>query len=255
VLSSSFTLEADLAVVRKTILDHLAAQGRIFTDGVTTRLQDWSWDGEKLTLVVQRGSYFDYLGTNWAAAEGLTVEREGRAIPVRELVEPGPALTPLPRARAANHLGVAVMLLCERYALFNVRGQQTTYPGMLDLSASGVLAFEGDKTDPFRHVLTELEEEAGLGADDVDVDSLRLIGLSREHRRAGKPDLFFTVQGRRSLDDLKSIVAQRRGVDSDESAYQLWLPIATLAASPTLLLDFPMSPVVQTGLWLLAQQA
>ena len=32
VLSSSFTLEADLAVVRKTILDHLAAQGRIFTD-------------------------------------------------------------------------------------------------------------------------------------------------------------------------------------------------------------------------------
>lgn len=247
-------LAPNLDWVRNAILDHLVAQGRVFDDGPRSRLYDFSWDGEGLTLVVQRGSYFDYLATNWAAGEGIMVLQRDETVPVRELVEPGPMLTPLSQAKAANHLGVAVMLLCEDHVLINVRGKQATYPGRLDLSASGVLAFEESDTDPFRHVLTELAEEAGLGADNVDVDSLRLIGLSREHRRAGKPDLFFTVRAQKPFSEVKEIVAQRRGVDSDESTQHFWLSTKELATFPKQLQGYPMSPVVQTGLWLLVNQ-
>ena len=155
-------------------------------------------------------------------------------------------------AKAANHTGVVCLYLCENQLLINQRGRQITDSGLWGLSASGTLENDGPHTSPFDHILLELAEETGLTDEFVDTGSLRLIGIAREFHRAGKPEMYFAVRGRRNLADTKAWVARRTGVDAWEAVRSYWVPLADESHWQQLN-DRQLQPSARIGLWFMLQ--
>lgn len=254
-LEEPFRLEPCLESLKGPFIDYLINQGsQRPTNGRTVRLQDVEiLENGHVRLCLQRAAYFDYLLTNWAASQNYAVQDEGdNWIPLRSLVEPGPRLTPLPQARAANHIGVVCLLLCDGYLLLNQRGNQITDRGLWGLSASGTLQNDGPHTSPFGHILTELAEETGLDEDFIDPDSLRLLGIAREFHRAGKPEFYFVVNARKSLVQTKARIDRRAGVDAWESMRSDWLDIRSERALQQLQ-ERRLQPSARIGLWFLTK--
>lgn len=254
-LEEPFQLDRQLESLKQPFIDHLVSQGvQRPTNGRTVRLQDVEQleDG-RVRLCLQSAAYFDYMLTNWAASQNYAVqdERDGW-ISLRSIIEPGPRLMPLPQARAANHIGVVCLLLCEGHLLLNQRGNQITDRGLWGLSASGTLQNDGQDTSPFDHILTELAEETGLDEEFIDLDSLRLLGIAREFHRAGKPEFYFVVNARASLSQIKAWVEQRMGIDAWESVRSDWLDISSELALQQLL-QRRLQPSARIGLWFLMQ--
>lgn len=254
-LNEPFRLAPDLEILKQPFVDLLVEQGVLQPiNSRTVRLQNMEQLEERRErLTLQDATYYDYILTNWAASQDYGVrEHDGTPVSLRDLIEPGPKLTPLSSARPANHIGVACLLLCEGYLLLNQRGRQVTDSGTWGLSAAGILQNAGANTSPFDHILTELVEETGLGADFVDVDSLRLIGIAREFHRAGKPEMYFLVKGHRSLAETQARVNERQGTDAWESVRSDWLPIA---GNPQLwpLQERRWQPSARIGLWFLRE--
>jgi hypothetical protein len=254
-LDDPFFLDAELEDLKRPFIEYLVRQGsQQPTNNRTVRLRDLEQlDQHRIQLTFQSASYFDYMVTNWASSQDYAVARDdGPVTSFRNLVEPGPKLKPLPRAKAANQTGVVCLFLCESCLLVNQRGRQITDSGLWGLSASGTLHNDGYATSPFDHVLTELAEETGLEGDFVDADSLRLIGIAREFHRAGKPEMYFVVRGRRSLVETQERVSRRLGADAWEAVRSDWLALASPAQLATLQ-DHRLQPSAQIGLWFLAQ--
>lgn len=253
-LPEPFHLNRELAELEDPFISFLEKQfpGKKFSNGKTVRLQDMRNDGDRLVLYLQNASYFQYLVTGWAAAEGYAVQNgQGKPIPIRHLVEPGPALSFLSESKASNHVGVGALLLCEGHLLMNVRsGKQMTDSNMLGLSASGVLQNEGAATSPFHHALVELHEEMGISEEDIETDATRLLGIAREFHRAGKPEMYFLFRAKHSLARMTEIVQQRKGVDAWEATQSMWIKVESERMED--LKDvYMLQPSARIGLWLL----
>lgn len=252
-LAEPFRLDPCLEDLKYPFIEYLVNQGTPRpTNGCTVRLQDVEISGGgRLRLRLQSATYFDYMVTNWAASQNYAVQDErGQWISFRQMIEPGPKLTPLPQARAANHIGVVCLLLCEGHLLLNQRGRQITDQGLWGLSASGTLKNEGANTSPFDHILAELAEETGLDGHFVDPESLRLLGIAREFHRAGKPEFYFVVHARRTLAETKAWVDRRTGVDAWEAVRSDWLDVGSQSAVQRLL-ERRLQPSARIGLWFL----
>lgn len=254
-LEEPFQLGPQLEILKRPFIEHLVSEGaQRPTNGPTVRLQDFEplRDG-RIRLSLQNATYFDYMLTNWAASQNYAVEDEnGDWISLRHMVEPGPKLTALPLAQAANHIGVVCLLLCEGHLLMNERGNQITDQGLWGLSASGTLQNDGHATSPFDHILAELTEETGLDEHYIDLGSLRLLGIAREFHRAGKPEFYFTVNARKSLPETKARVDRRTGIDAWESVRSDWLNVRSEYALQQLE-ERRLQPSARIGLWFLIQ--
>jgi hypothetical protein len=135
-------------------------------------------------------------------------------------------LQPLASAVAANHIGVSCILVCDSHLLLTVRSPQLiTGGGMLSVSAGGVQANDGKRTNLHRHMLTEIKEELGIGPGIFPPENLHLIGLAREHWRAGKPEAYFMVNVPRPLEHIRKIIATEQGIDAWESAGRIWVEL------------------------------
>ena len=93
-----------------------------------------------------------------------------------------------------------MIITSDGYTFLQRRSHQTmTYPNMLGPSASGLMNMTADpslKPNPFNAIRLEIQEE--LLIEPTEITDLKYLALTRELRRAGKPEMFFIA--RTSLD-------------------------------------------------------
>jgi len=172
-------------------------RGKSFYDTETARLADVV-GGEKIKLIFQPTSYFEYVKTNMAmdfddAVDGILrdeVHRDGK-------------LELLSKSKLANHTGISGLVFSnDGHMIFQRRSAKVlTNPNQLCQGFSGAMTeddirrcFTGRDTHGVLqdvHVFRELTEELGIRKHSV--AERCFMGLSRELLRGGKPELFFAV--------------------------------------------------------------
>ena len=172
-------------------------RSKSFYDTETARLADVI-GGEKIKLVFQPTSYFEYVKTNMAMdfddAVGGTL---------RDEVHHDGKLEALSKSKLANHTGISGLVFSnDGHMIFQRRSSKVlTNPNQLCPGFSGAMTeddirrcFSGrDTTGSMQdvHVFRELTEELGIRKHSV--TKRCFMGLSRELLRGGKPELFYAV--------------------------------------------------------------
>ena len=190
-----------------------------------------------------RTRYSDYVATNLAALYGIST-RKGKLL---SILEGGPRLSQLRYSRAANPLGVAAMVTTSENSTFlqNRSSQTLTYPNMVGPSVSGTLECVPSLPDPFMAIMREISQE--LGIEPWEILTIKYIGLTRDLKRAGQPDMFFIVKTELSLDTiLKRVDTARDKYETDSilpishveimSEEHFTFPIANSQITPTALM-------------------
>lgn len=168
-------------------------------------------------FIFSYATYFDYLVTNGSHNQKLF-----SGLTVRSLLEPGPALAPLQAATCANHLGINVLLLSsDNHLLLQVRSKNTAvFSRCLSPSVSGAAnldTFEGRGSPSFISWFeTEVHEELSDDLDIDDFESIKVLGLSREIIRLGKPELFLLAKCCKSKQEL-SIIFDKKELEKKRS--------------------------------------
>jgi hypothetical protein len=184
--SSRFSLPEKLQAVKDALVEFQTG-GRA-TDNPTARLAriEYLPTGGKV-LTFERASYFDYIATNHAMDTFIA----GYDATVREMIEPGPNLTPFSEAQAANHLGLVCVVETADSKLIMQRkgGNSVTGANSMHVAASAAMNLREPFQNPFQVMQNELFEEAALTPDET--ASIQAIAVGRELARGGKPELFF----------------------------------------------------------------
>lgn len=187
-----------------TILRRFNAVDRHDYNGLTLATRGREERPGSFRLHFAQSFYYNYLITN-----SLPELRLPGGLTYRDLLEPGPGLSELPTALAENHLGMSCLLrTSDGHLVIPRRSEHTNvFKGQLSPSVSGV-AGVGSCRDadggysPLAWLARELAEELPyLAVDDSTFpggprDHLaraRVLGMTRELRRCGKPELFFLL--------------------------------------------------------------
>lgn len=156
-----------------------------------------------LTLYYGISYYRDYLGTN-LTSDFLDLDASNHRL--RDDLEPGPTLLPLMSTKCANHLGISAIVTTSDGWVVYARSADSvaTFPNMLGpgVSASCSPSQCGPPGDPFAAIVQQADDELGLQTDEI-LDT-RLIGVARELRRAGKPEAYFHMFTRLTLEELQA---------------------------------------------------
>ncbi|RUO26282.1 hypothetical protein CWE09_06085 [Aliidiomarina minuta] len=181
-------------------------------NGLTLSLKAIQLVDEQLSLRFRKSNYYSYLATNMLPEAKLP-----GGLSYRDVLEPGPALHNPDVAVAENHVGLScLMLTTDNYLLIPVRKKTTNvFKGQLSPSVSGAgnipTCFDNAKNiySPLAWLAQETIEElpflqlpvTNLAAFPKEPQALReelasasFLGMSRELRRCGKPELFFSYQ-------------------------------------------------------------
>lgn len=166
-----------------------------------------------LTFNFRKSTYFSYLATNMLPE----VKLPGGAS-YREMLEPGPKLHALDNASVENHIGLSCMFVTtDGHFIIPVRNQNVTvFKGQLSPSVSGAgnlstcSNFDHCGFSPMAWLIHETAEELPfLQRTEIknitplptpyhelekEFERARFLGVSRELRRCGKPELFFSYQ-------------------------------------------------------------
>lgn len=232
------------------VLQRFNAESRRDYNGLTLATRGWQADGDGIRLTFARSFYYSYFVTNMLPE--VTVS--GR-LTYRDLLEPGPALNDLGGALPENHLGMSCLVRTADGALVVPRRSQDThvFKGQLSPSVSGG-ASPGSCRDaelgysPLSWLVRELSEELPFlaGADDVFPGGLRaelaravVLGMTRELRRCGKPELFFFLDLPVPAARVRELAARwrddgsRPGIDHHENERVLVLDEAEVLAGLT----------------------
>ena len=177
-------------------------------NGTTLRLNGFG-DDERIAFRFQYARYYDYLVTNGSHDSVLFNE-----LTVRDILEPGPALSPLEASHCANHLGLSALIVSEdNFLLLQLRSQHvSSFAGMLSPSVSG--AANADTFQNAQGSLTfaawfeaELGEEVSSQLTLNDFSGVEALGVSRELIRLGKPEIFFVARARLSRSEIDARIA------------------------------------------------
>ncbi|WP_344701106.1 hypothetical protein [Halomonas cibimaris] len=212
-----------------TILKRFNAVDRYDYNGLTLATHHWQATPDCFTLQFQKSFYYNYLATNllpeFSLPGGLTY---------RDLLEPGPQLSKLDSALPENHLGISCLLrTCDGALIIPRRSQHTNvFKGQLSPSISGA-ANNATCRDPdggysaLAWLVQELTEELPFLATSPDAFPTPLhqylggtgfLGMTRELRRCGKPELFFFLQLPIDAAKVRMLWAQHRHPGNEEAA-------------------------------------
>lgn len=169
-------------------------------NGTTLALRGYKQQPDgKINFEFAKSYYYNYLVTNMMP-EVRVIQKST----VRDILEPNKKLNRLDSSLAENHLGLSVLVLTtDNYLIIPKRTSNTTvFKGQLSPSVSGAASIitctgEDGEISPKNWFVREFREELGNIFPDVDtknyfdVDSIEFIGMSRELKRLGKPEIFF----------------------------------------------------------------
>lgn len=168
------------------------------------RLKDIREAGDSTELVVEGVRYADYARTNLC----LDAEKAKGTGTLRQRVHPDAKLEPLSNSLLANALGVAALLFTADGQLVIQRRSRwvAEVPRLLGPSYSGSANYD-DVAQTLSladfPIFREGREELGFKPEAVRSDSVRFLGLTRELRRGGKPEMFFSGQLAMSRDEVE----------------------------------------------------
>lgn len=169
--------------------------GKLTHDTLAVRV--CGWDPSRRSLVLQPAYYQDQVVSNHERVldkdiPSLAPPRKARTLAFGG----GGELLPLETSPLANTLGVACMIrVAQGRWVVSVRSRSVAYgAGELGCSSSGALMWNDGGQQPGGDFVSwctggmarELKEELGIRS-----TRFKYLGLAREMRRAGKPQLFF----------------------------------------------------------------
>ncbi len=167
------------------------------------------------TFVFQKSYYFDYLKTNCAmdnpnAAKTLREELHGT----------GHKLLSLKSSPLVNHLGFNILIFSKGGDLIVQRRTKNVLvrPDELCSSGSGAINFNDVENNSLKqksfdqiHITREVEEELGWEVADSIKGKLKLLGLTRELIRGGKPELFFSAISTLNTNEIQKCYKKSEG--------------------------------------------
>lgn len=212
-----------------TILKRFNAVERYDYNGLTLATRGWQIGPDHFTMRFQKSFYYNYLATNLLPEISLP-----GGLTYRSLLEPGPRLSELHSALPENHLGLSCLLRTQDGALIIPRRSQLTsvFKGQLSPSISGAANMatcrdsEGNYS-PLAWLTEELFEELPFLAASPDafpaspqqyLEHTLFLGMTRELRRCGKPELFFCLQLPIDADSVRRLWAQHQHPSNEEAA-------------------------------------
>lgn len=257
-----FRLADNLEELQEEFVEHLIRTGVLddhTSNGDTVRLCGLDFRDGCLELSVQPAKYYQYLITNWASSRNYALRySDGREILIRDLIESGPALSPLSSAKAANHIGIQCLVVGDGHVLMTRRSMQVaTDPGMIGVSASGTLEWRDGEISPFEQMLKELKDETGLDEEYVDYESIRLLGIGREHVRAGKPEFYFFACRKGAVIRFQGFVGKTSAADAWELDRETedqsvgWLNLRDRNTVSALVRSERLQPSARVAMWLM----
>lgn len=169
-------------------------------NGTTLSLNKFKQEPEgKLIFEFSKSFYYNYLVTNM-----MPEFKVMQNATVRDLLEPNKRLNRLEDSLAENHLGLSALIVTkDNFLIIPQRTANTTvFKGQLSPSVSGaanILTCSGDdgKISAKNWFIQELKEELSdiFSSEDIknnlDINKVEFIGMSREIKRLGKPEIFF----------------------------------------------------------------
>ncbi len=184
---------------------------RVF-NGKTLRFEGFR-AGKSTEFQFSYSTYFDYLISNGSHDQMLFNQ-----LTVRDLLEPGPRLSPLDVATCSNHLGLsAIFISCDGYLLLQKRSKSTAvFSGRLSPSVSGAANVETFSNESgglsfLTCFITEMQEELSSDFCLDDFTEIRVLGVTRELVRLGKPELFLIASMKASMAEINQVLhAQTR---------------------------------------------
>lgn len=201
------------------------------------RLENISFNSTgKLSFKFVLTSYFDYVVSNLAISESLSI----RERPLRKELEPGPILSTLSESPCGNITGVSCLVLTsDGWLVVCVRSMDVlTFPGMLGPSASGAMNFTDEahvnpSASIFDKIRLEIREELGLSS--AHLDTILYLGTTRDLEFGGKPEIFFLVGCKATRTELVELQEYAR--DTHETASIDFLRVTNEGISDSWLYD------------------
>ncbi|USA44004.1 hypothetical protein NCG89_04295 [Spongiibacter taiwanensis] len=216
------------------ILKRFNASEKFDYNGLTLSLQRICIEKSAPRLTFRRSSYYSYLATNMLPevpiSDGLTY---------REVLEPGPKLNSLKVAIPENHLGLSCLFVTsDHYLLIPIRSKfNNVFQGQLSPSVSGAgnigtcySESEGIYS-PRAWLEKELQEELPflcnstqtiIPTDQTErkhfLAQARYLGMSRELRRCGKPEIFFSLNLPASMLQMANAIADDKSAREFKSS-------------------------------------
>lgn len=195
-----FTLDPFLAIH----LEEILRVNRKSFNSLTLRLDQVHSGPDNIKLDLSFSDYFSHLATN------LSPEIQVGGVRLRSFLEPGPTLTPLSVSKTSNHLGLNVLLITadQKLVIQERNDKVSSYANTLSPSSSGALnysiAIDDKKSVSLQTALrNELSEELSA---EIDINEIFLLGLTRELKRLGKPELHFLAKTTLNSTELLAIV-------------------------------------------------
>lgn len=191
---------------RNILIEKFNIQAKTDYNGLTLSLKKLFLEDDKLIFIFDNSFYYNYLLTNMIPEYEIM-----HNLTIRDLLEPSntQTLSFLEDSLAENHLGISSLIniktTSKDYLLIPVRSNKTTvFKGQLSPSVSGAANIHTCKQERLtieNFFITELEEEIGVFfknyvVEEIDyinyfIENTRLLGISRELKRLGKPEIFF----------------------------------------------------------------
>jgi len=206
-LNLKFVSREDLVYRREAIKTLLESLGRKLFNSICARLYNYEYDEKhnKLKLIFQPVEYFDTLHTNHYC-DLLYKDWQSST---RDILAPGPSLTPLEKSECGNDLGVNLILeLSDGFIVLQRRSFfEAIHPNKLGPSVSAAMEYKFNT--PFESIRDEVNLELGLLQDEM--KDIQLVGLGRDLERAGKPEAFFIGKSSVGREMLKKYFMEKRG--------------------------------------------
>lgn len=214
------------------ILKRFNALEQFDYNGLTLATKGLREDADGLTLEFHKSCFYSYLATNMVPEVRLP-----GGLPYRMLLEPGPHLNTLETSLPENHLGLScLMRTSDGYLLIPLRGQNTNvFKGHLSPSVSGAANIStcSDKKyggySPHAWLLQETREELPFFDNYREAfptgiaNALRhayFLGMTRELRRCGKPEVFFFYPLPLDSHTLKTSITQHQKATASSTPIQ-----------------------------------
>jgi len=178
-------------------------------NNINIRVRDMEIKSGKLSMITERTYYYYSLVTNRAA--DYKWNQDG--VSVRELLEPGPFITPLKQSALSNHLGFNGFIISkDGYIVFVYRKKDTsigkrTYGDSIGASLKTKYALDSNgsfsKEGLRDAILGEIHDELRIKTSDV--TSIKIISAYRDLVECGKPQLLFYSEIDLCAKDIDSI--------------------------------------------------
>lgn len=170
-------------------------------DQLMARLCSIGVSADQVALGLQPTDYYSYIATNYSC--DIPFPEESSAT-LRDTLEPGPALRGLEVAMSSNHLGLNCGLISgDGYLITPVKSPRTIHdPDCLEVSISRGLEWSSAVAGVTGAILVAGADELGMKPADG-LDQLTYLGVLRDLRKCGKPEVFFLARTALALDEVR----------------------------------------------------